>query len=114
MKLALVDDAWAVALRIPKGKGDADVKPPLGGTSAAAGDGVGADDAEARDDDAVASLAVMRSCDMPASTHAGELGHDARRRSARACRERWPERLLRWAGEVEGMGLHLGERSCMR
>ena len=28
MKLALVDEAWAAALRIPKGKGDAEVKPP--------------------------------------------------------------------------------------
>ena len=79
-----------------------------------ADDGASTDDAEARDDDAVALLATMLSCDMPASTHAGELGHDARRRSARACRERWPERLLRRAGEVEGTGLRLGERSCMR
>ena len=28
MKLALVDEAWAAALRIPKGKGDAEVEPP--------------------------------------------------------------------------------------
>ena len=28
MKLALVDEVWAAALRIPKGKGDAEVKPP--------------------------------------------------------------------------------------
>ena len=28
MKLALVDEAWAAALRSPKGKGDAEVKPP--------------------------------------------------------------------------------------
>ena len=99
---------------IPKRKGDDEVEPPLGGTGTAADDGASADDAEAHDDDAVAPLAAMPSYDMPASTHAGELGHDARRRSARACRECWPERLLRWAGEVEGTGLHLGERSCMR
>ena len=90
------------------------LSPPLGGTGTAADDSASADDVEVRDDDAVAPLAVMPSCDMPASTHAGELGHDARRRSVRSCRERWPERLLRWAGEVEGTGLRLGERSSMR
>ena len=74
MKLALVDEAWAAALRIPKGKGDAEVKPPLGGMSAAAGDDVGADDAEVRDDETVAPLAVMLSCDVPASTHVGSCG----------------------------------------
>ena len=74
-------------MRIPKGKGDAKVKPPLGGTRAAACDDVGADDAEARDDEAVAPLVVMLSSDMPASTHVGELWGAARRRSARACRE---------------------------
>ena len=76
------------ALRIPKGKGDTEVESPLGGTSAAAGDGAGADDAEARNDEAVATLAAMLSCDMPASTHVGELWRTARRRSVRACRER--------------------------
>ena len=73
MKLALAVEAWATALRIPKGKGDAEVEPPLGGTGAAAEDGAGADNAGARDDEAVAPSAVMLSCDMPASTHAGEL-----------------------------------------
>ena len=87
---------------------------PLGGTSAVAGDGAGVDDAEARDDEAVAPLAVMLSCDMPASTHMGELWRAARCRSARACRERWPERLLRRAGEVGVTGSRPGERSCMR
>ena len=87
MKSATVDEAWAAALRIPKGKGDAEVEFPLGGTSAAAGDSVGADDSEARDDETVAPLAVMLSCDMPASTHVGVLWRAARRRSARACRE---------------------------
>jgi len=87
MKLALVDEAWATALRIPKGKGDAKVEPPLGGTSATAGGDAGADDAEARDDKTVAPLAVTLSWDMPASTHAGEQRRVARRRSARACRE---------------------------
>ena len=114
MKLALVDEARATALRIPKGKGDAEVEPPLGGTSATAGDDAGADDTEARDDEAVAPLVMMLSCDMPASTHVGELWHAARRRSARACRERWPERLLRRAVEVGMTGLRPGERSCMR
>ena len=114
MKLALVDEAWAAALRIPKGKGDAEVKPPLGGTSAAAGDDVDADDTDARDDEAVAPLVMMLSRDMPASTHVGELWHAARRRSARACRERWPEHPLRRAGEVGVTGLRPGERSCMR
>ena len=114
MKLALVDDAWVAVLRIPKGKGDGEVEPPLGDTGAAAGDSAGADDAEARDDDAVAPLAVMLSPDMPASTHVGELWRAARRRSARTCRERWPERLLRRAGEVGVSGLRLGERSSMR
>ena len=28
IKLALVDEAWAAALRIPNGKGDAEVEPP--------------------------------------------------------------------------------------
>ena len=114
MKLALVDKAWAAALRIPKGKGDAEVKPPLGGTSAAAGDDAGADDAEARDDEAVGPLVMMLSHDMPASTHVGELWRAARRRFARACRECWPERLLRRAGEVGVMGLRPGERNWMR
>ena len=101
-------------MRIPKGKGDAEVKPPLGGTSAAAGDDAGADDAEARDDEAVALLVMMLSSDMPVSIHMVELWRAARRRSARACRERWPERLLRRAGEVGVTGLRPGERSCMR
>ena len=70
--------------------------------------------AEARDDEAVAPLAAMLSCDMPAPTHVGELWRAARRRSARACRECWPERLLRRAGEVGATGLRLGERSSMR
>ena len=77
----------AAVLRIPKGKGEGEVEPPLGGISAAAGDGAGADDAEARGDETVAPFASMLSCDMPASTHMGELWHAARRRSARACRE---------------------------
>ena len=88
MKLALIDEVWVAVLRIPKGKGDAEVEPSLGSTGAAADVGTGADDAEAHDDDAVAPLAVMLSCDMPASTHVGELWRAARRRSARACRER--------------------------
>ena len=61
----------------------------------------------------VASLAVMLSCDMPASTHVGELWLAARRRSARACRERWPVRLLRRVGGVGVSGLASGGRSSM-
>ena len=114
MKLVLTEEASAAALRIPKGKGDGKIEPPLGGAGAAADDSAGADDAEARDDEAVALLAVMLSCDMPASTHVGELWGAARRRSARACRECWPECLLRRAGEVGVTGLRPGERSCMR
>ena len=102
------------ALRIPKGKSDGEVEPPLGGTGAAADDGAGANDAEARGDEAVAPLAAMLSSDMPASTHMGELWRAARRRSMRACRECWPERLLRRVGEVGVSGLCLGERSSMR
>ena len=101
-------------MRIPKGKGDGEVEPPQGGTGAAADDGAGADDAEARDDEAVAPSAVMLSCDMPASTHVGELWRAARRRSARAGRKRFPERLLRRAGKAGVSGLRLGERSSMR
>ena len=103
----------AEVLRIPKGKGEGEVEPTLGGTSAAADDGAGTDDAEARDGRTVAPFASMLSCDMPASTHVGELWRAARRLSARACRERWPERLSRWAGEVGVTGLRLGERSSM-
>src|SRR6185312_8060511 len=114
MKLAPIDEAWAAALHIPKGKGDAEVEPPLGGTSAATGDDAGVDNTEAHDDEAVAPLAVTLSCVMPASTHVGELWRAVRRCSARACRERWPERPLRRAGEVGVTGLRPGERSCMR
>ena len=67
------------ALCIPKGKGEGEVEPPLGDIGAAAGDGAGADDAEARDDETVAPLAVMLSCDMPASTHVGGGGCDVPR-----------------------------------
>ena len=102
------------ALRIPKGKGDGTFAPPLGGPGAEFDDGAGVDDAEARDDEAVVPSAATLSCDMATSTHVGELRRAARRRSTRTCRECWPERLLRWAGEVGVTGLHLGERSSMR
>ena len=108
MKLAPVDEARAAALRIPKGKGDAEVEPPLGGSSAATGDDAGVDNAEARDDEAVAPLTMTMSCDMPASTHVGELWRAARCRSARACRERWPERPLRRASEAGVAGIAFG------
>ena len=101
-------------MRIPKGKGDGAVAPPLGGTGAAVDDGAGVDDAEARDDEVVARSAAMLSCDMATSTHVGELRRAAQHRSMRACHECWPERLLRRAGEVGVSGLRLGERSSMR
>ena len=101
-------------MRIPMGKGDAAVAPHLGGTRAAVDDGAGVADAEASDDDAVAPSAATLSCDMATSTHVGELRRAARRRSTRACRECWPEHLLRRAGEFGVSGLHLGERSSMR
>ena len=97
------------ALRIPKGKGDGAVAPSLGGAGAAVDGGAGA-----RDDEVVAPSAATLCCDMPTSTHVGELRRAALRRSMRACRERWPERLLRRAGEVGVSGLRLGERSSMR
>ena len=68
-------------LRIPKGKDEGEVEPPLGDTGAAAGVGAGADGAEAHNDETVAPLAVMLSCDTPASTHVGEPWRAARRRS---------------------------------
>ena len=75
------------ALRIPKGNGDGTVAPSLGRIGAAVDGGAGADGAGARDDEAVAPWAAMLSCDMPTSTHVGELWRAALRRSARACRE---------------------------
>ena len=96
-------------LRIPKGKVDGAVAPSLGGTGAAVDGGAGA-----RDDKVVAPSAVTLSCDMPNSTHVGELRRVALRRSVRTCCEHWPERLLRRAGDVGASGLHLGERSSMR
>ena len=102
------------ALRISMGKGDDAVAPSLGGTGAAVDGGAGADGAGACDVEVVASSTVTLSCDMPTSTHVGELRRAALRRSMRACRERWPERLLRRAGEVGVLGLRLGERSSMR
>ena len=101
-------------LCIPKGNGDGAVAPFLGGTGAAVGGGAGADGAGACDDEVVAPSAATLSCDMPTSTHVGELRRAALRRSMRACRERWPERLLRRDGEVRASGLRLGERSSMR
>jgi len=103
-----------VALRISKGKGDGAVAPSPGGTRAAVDDGAGADGAGARDDEVVAPSVATLSCDMPTSTHVWVLRRAALRRSMRACRERWPERLLRRAGDVGASGLRLGERSSMR
>ena len=102
------------ALRIPKGKGDGAVAPYLGVIGVAEDGGAGADGAGACDNEVVAPLAATLSCDMPTSTHMGELRRAALRRSMRACRERWSKRLLRRAGEVGASGLRLGERSSMR
>ena len=102
------------ALRFPKGKGDGAVAPSLGGTGAVIDDGAGTDGAGARDVEVVAPSAATLSCDMLTSTHVGELRHAALRRSMRACHERWPERLLRRAGEVGVSGLRLGEMTSMR
>ena len=104
----------AAVLCIPKGKGEGEVEPTLGGTSAGADDGADTDDAEARDGETVAPFASMLSCGMPASTHVGELWRAARRRSARACHECFPECLLRRAGVVRAMRLCSEERGCMR
>ena len=92
------------ALRIPKEKGDGAVAPSLGGSGAEVNGGAGADGAGARDDEVVAPSAATLSCDMPTSTHVGELRRAALRRSMNACRERWPERLLCRAGEVGAPG----------
>ena len=88
-------------MRISMGKGAVD-------------DGAGVAGADARDDKAVAPSIATLSRDMATSTHVGELRRAALRRSMRACRERWPEHLLRRVGEVEASGLRLGERSSMR
>ena len=101
-------------LRIPKGKGDDAVAPSLGGTGAVVEGGAGAVGAGARDDEVVAPSATTLSCDMQTSTPMGELRRAALRRSMRTCHERWPERLLRRAGEVGVSGLRLDERSSMR
>ena len=98
----------------PDGEGRRRSRAPLGGTRATVDDGAGTADAEARDDEAVAPSAATLSYDMPTSTHVGELRRAALRRSMRACRERWPERLLRRAGEVGASELRLGDRSSMR
>ena len=97
-----------------EGEGRRRSRAPLGGTRATVDDGAGVADIEARDDEAVAPSTVTLSCDMATSTHVGELRRAARRRSTRACRECWPECLLRRAGAVGMPGLRLGESSSMR
>ena len=96
------------------GEGRSRSRAPPGGTRVAVDDGAGTADAEARDDEAVAPSAATLSRDMATSTHVGEVRRAARRLSARACRECWPERLLRRASEAGMSGLRLGERSSMR
>ena len=98
----------------PDGEGRRRSRAPLGGTKAAVDDGAGVAGAEARDDEAVAASIATLSRDMATSTHVGELRRTAQRRSMRACRECWPERLLRRVGEVGVSGLRLGERISMR
>ena len=73
-------------MRIPKGKGDGAVAPSLGGTGAAVDGGASTEGTGARDDEVVAPSAATLSCDMPTSTHVGELRRAALRRSMRACR----------------------------
>ena len=82
------------ALRIPKGKGNGAVAPSPGGTRAVVDEGAGADGTGARDDKVVAPSAAMLSCDMPTSTHVGDLRRAALRRSMRACRERWHQLVM--------------------
>ena len=97
----------------PNGEGRRHSRTPLGGTRAAVDDGAGVAGAEERDDEAVAPPTATLSCDMATSTHVGEMRRAAQRRSTRACRECWPERLLRRASEVGVSGLRLGERNSM-
>ena len=66
-------------MRIPMGKGDTAVAPPLGGTRAAVDDGAGVADAGARDDEVVAPSAATLSRDIVASTHVGDLRRAALR-----------------------------------
>ena len=75
-------------MRIPKGKVDGAVAPSLGGIGAAVDGGAGADGAGARDDKVVAPSAATLSCNMPTTTHVGELRRAALRHSVRTCRER--------------------------
>ena len=115
LMLVLTDEAYvAAALCIPNRKGDDVVMPSLGGSGAAFGGGAGVDGAGARGDDVVTPFVAVPGRDVPASTHVRELRRAALRRSMRVCREHWPERLLRRAGEVGASGLRLGERSSMR
>jgi len=112
--LVLIDDAYvAAALRIPKEKGHGAVAPSLGGSGAAFGGGASTSSTGARVDEVATPLATTLGCDTSASTHVGELSRAALRRSMRACRARWPERLLRWVGGVGVSGLASGGRSSM-
>ena len=58
-------------------------------------------------------LAAMLGRGTSSSTHMGELSRAALRRSMRAYRVRWPERLLRRVGGVGVSGLASGGRSSM-
>ena len=98
----------------PDGEGRRRSRAPLGGTRAGIDDGAGVADAGARDDEVVAPSVATLSCDMPTSTHVGELRRAALSRSMRTCRERWPESPLRRADDVGASGLRLDERSSMR
>ena len=103
----------ATALRIPKGKGDGAVAPFLGGSGAAFGGGASTGSAIARGNEMATPLAATLGCDTSASTHVGELSRAALRRSMRAYRVRWPERLLRRVGGVGVSGLASARRSSM-
>jgi hypothetical protein len=64
-------------------------------------------------DEGVASSTMTTGEGTLASTHVGELRRAALRGSMRACRARWPERLLCRGGDVGVLGLALGGRSSM-
>ena len=104
LMLVLTDEEYVVAaLRIPKGNGDGTVAPSLGGTEAVLGGGGGA----------ATSSAMAADCEAPTSTNVGVARRAALRRSTRACRARWPERLLRRGGGAGVSRLALGGRSSV-
>ena len=100
-------------LRIPKGKGDGAVAPSLGGSGAAFGGGADIGSTGACGGKVATPLAATLGYDTSASTHVGELSRATLRRSMRACRARWPERLLRRVDGAGVSGLASARRSFM-